>query len=142
MASDASHGRSAESTLDDDALLREIGYKPSFKREFTNLSTVRPRAALRRPALTPRTDQLRVQHHGPLLERRDDVQHAAALRRPGVRDVVLAPRQRHVPHARCAPAPHRLVLAAEPVRAGASVAEIVSAFPTCGGMWVSSVLLA
>ena len=26
---------------DDDILLEEMGYKPSFKREFTNISTVR-----------------------------------------------------------------------------------------------------
>jgi hypothetical protein len=32
---------SALSTLDDDRVLEEIGYVPSFKREFSNLATVR-----------------------------------------------------------------------------------------------------
>lgn len=32
---------SVSSTLDDDRLLQEIGYVPSFKREFSNLATVR-----------------------------------------------------------------------------------------------------
>ena len=39
---------SVSSTLDDDRVLQEIGYVPSFKREFSNLATVstppRPRA--------------------------------------------------------------------------------------------------
>lgn len=32
---------SVNSTLDDDRVLQEIGYVPSFKREFSNLATVR-----------------------------------------------------------------------------------------------------
>lgn len=31
---------SLSSTLDDDRVLEEIGYVPSFKREFSNLATV------------------------------------------------------------------------------------------------------
>ena len=31
---------SVNSTLDDDRVLEQIGYAPSFKREFTNLATV------------------------------------------------------------------------------------------------------
>ena len=95
--------RSDSSTLADDALLQEIGYKPSFKREFTNLSTVRSCVPTIFPAyLWPNmlADKLRVQYHGPLLERRDDIQHAAALRRARLRDMVLDPRLVHVPHAR------------------------------------------
>lgn len=33
--------QSVSSTLDDDKLLEDIGYMPSFKREFSNLATVR-----------------------------------------------------------------------------------------------------
>lgn len=33
--------QSVSSTLDDDKLLEDIGYVPSFKREFSNLATVR-----------------------------------------------------------------------------------------------------
>ena len=32
---------SVNSVLDDDRVLQEIGYVPSFKREFSNLATVR-----------------------------------------------------------------------------------------------------
>lgn len=35
-------GSSVDSTLEDDRILQEIGYVPSFKREFSNLATVRP----------------------------------------------------------------------------------------------------
>ena len=64
-----------DSTLDDDKLLEDIGYVPSFKREFSNLATVRfPRVSRAidqalmsdRVSATP-TDQLRVQYYGPLL---------------------------------------------------------------------------
>ena len=34
--------QSVSSTLDDDKLLEDIGYMPSFKREFSNLATVSP----------------------------------------------------------------------------------------------------
>ena len=33
--------RSVSSTLDDDKVLEDIDYVPSFKREFSNLATVR-----------------------------------------------------------------------------------------------------
>ena len=99
---------SVNSTLDDDRVLQEIGYVPSFKREFSNLATVRPPLPFTRPRFAqqvPNVDQLRVQHHGPLLEHRDDVQHAAAARRARVRHLVLDPRRVHVLHARCVPSP-------------------------------------
>lgn len=94
---------------DDDALLEQIGYQPSFRREFTSLSTVGRAAPLlaertrAEPLYLLPTDKLRVQCHGPLLERRDDVQHAAVRRRACVRDLVLDPRLVHVPHARFVP---------------------------------------
>ena len=40
----------ASSILDDDRVLQEIGYKPSFKREFSNLATVRAHAHTRHAA--------------------------------------------------------------------------------------------
>ena len=39
-------GSSVDSTLEDDRILQEIGYVPSFKREFSNLATVRVRSAV------------------------------------------------------------------------------------------------
>lgn len=61
---------------------------------------LRPLSAL--PSQTNRqVDQFRVQHHGSLLQCRNDVQHAAAHRRPRLRRVVLDPRCLHVLHARC-----------------------------------------
>lgn len=92
-----------------------------------------------------RTDQLRVQHHGPLLERRHHLQHANARRGACIRDVVLGPRFVHVSHARYVPLAPPFSCGRRPRacpstnktavhHAGASIAEIVSAFPTCGGL--------
>ena len=41
MAYEFTGDPASKNMLDDDALLNEIGYKASFKREFTSLSTVR-----------------------------------------------------------------------------------------------------
>ena len=111
--------QSVSSVLDDDRLLQEIGYVPSFKREFSNLATVRhillhsgtcPRCfssgvigvrMLNRQFVS--TDQLRVQHHGPVLQHSHDLQHPAAARRACIGDMVLDPGCLHVLHARCVP---------------------------------------
>ena len=106
------------SSLDDDNKLLEIGYVPSFKREFSNIATVRAAAfCLAVVCRVPRrdrapADQLRVQHHGPVLERRDDFQHAADTRRAVVRDVVLDPGGGDVLHARCVSRSHAFDTAA------------------------------
>ena len=98
-----------DSTLDDDKLLEDIGYVPSFKREFSNLATVRfPRVSRAidqalmsdRVSATP-TDQLRVQYHGSLLVYCNDVQHSTPPRRPCICDVVLDPWRVHVLHSGC-----------------------------------------
>jgi len=39
--SDREHGISGRETDDDDKKLESLGYVPSFKREFSNLATVR-----------------------------------------------------------------------------------------------------
>ena len=44
--------RSVSSTLDDDKLLEDIGYMPSFKREFSNLATVSPDRSFSNSLLT------------------------------------------------------------------------------------------
>lgn len=40
---DEKHSSSVDTTDEDDRELVALGYRPSFKREFTNLATVRPR---------------------------------------------------------------------------------------------------
>ena len=57
-----------DTLVDDDKLLEEIGYVPSFKREFSNLATVcpfrfYPADLLTRP-IYKFLDQLRFQHYG------------------------------------------------------------------------------
>lgn len=113
--------RVASSTDDDDQMLvDQFGYVPSFKREFSSLATVRARSLFRtsRPHKPHRQlDQFCVQHHGPLLQCRDDVQHAALHRGPRLRGVVLDPRCLHVLHARCVRL-FRVLSHALPLRAG------------------------
>ena len=61
----------SDNSADDDNKLLEIGYVPSFKREFSNIATVRtssPPASLTVSDIP--ADQLRVQHHGSLLQYR------------------------------------------------------------------------
>lgn len=89
---------SLSSTLDDDRVLQEIGYAPSFKREFTNLATVSLSlvfayieiASDQFPFIVHVIDKLRIQHYGTMLERRYDVQHTIANRRTLVGVLVLA----------------------------------------------------
>lgn len=50
-------GSSVDSTLEDDRILQEIGYVPSFKREFSNLATVRPLFPPEMFSLTGLTDR-------------------------------------------------------------------------------------
>ena len=97
--------RSVSSTLDDDKLLEDIGYVPSFKREFSNLATV-SRFCLCSTIIIdiPRIaspDQFRVQYHGALLVGRDDLQYPTTSRRPCICDVVLDPGRVHVLYPWC-----------------------------------------
>lgn len=91
---------SVSSTLDDDKLLEDIGYVPSFKREFSNLATVcfsaSPGAIDSVEQILLFADQLRVQYYGTVFECRDDLQHPATARWASVGDVVLDPGRVHV----------------------------------------------
>lgn len=100
LADARSVASASDSSADDNKLL-EIGYVPSFKREFSNVATVcRPFAIADR--LTDRTaDQLRVQYHGSLLEYRDHLQHTLATWRSRLRNLVLDSGGDDVLHARC-----------------------------------------
>ncbi|KIP02545.1 hypothetical protein PHLGIDRAFT_122382 [Phlebiopsis gigantea 11061_1 CR5-6] len=110
MSSVSSQDRATSSTnQDDDILLQEMGYVPSFKREFTSLSTISFAFSIMGLCSSIATT------FSP-----------AAVRRARLRDMVLASWLLHVPNA----------------RHGASVAEIVGAFPTCGGMYMASAQLA
>ena len=175
---DREHGISGLETDDDDRKLESLGYVPSFKREFSNLATVRGlfpffrlhflmgdrflhRLALPL-ALWCALPYLLCDHSytnyliGSLLFSRHHVQYPAALGGPFVStstntysssmipsigvlligDLVLDSWSNHVFHFRWAvplsapPYPLSLVT-------GSSIAEIVSAFPTCGGLCVS-----
>jgi hypothetical protein len=70
------HIEDASSMDADDRRLQELGYVPSFKREFTNLATVSDSALLsKEDGVTQlcalwRSDQLCVLNHGSLLSRR------------------------------------------------------------------------
>ena len=71
-----------------------------------------------------------------MLKRRHDLQHAIAARGTRVRDMVLDPRRVHVLYTWCVAAlfSDRGIMLDLRALSGASIAEIVSAFPTCGGL--------
>ena len=92
----------SENSADDDNKLLEIGYVPSFKREFSNIATVRtssPPAFLTISDIP--ADQLRVQHHGSLLQYRNDLQYPSHSRGASVGDMVLDPGGDDVLHTWC-----------------------------------------
>ena len=89
----------SDSSSADDNKLLEIGYVPSFKREFSNIATVRVHYSMNELLADVPADQLRVQYHGSVLKCRDDFQYAASPRRTCVGYVVLAPGVVHVPNA-------------------------------------------
>jgi hypothetical protein len=70
------HVEDASSMDADDRRLQELGYVPSFKREFTNLATVSGSALLsKEDGITQlfalwRSDQLCILNYGSLLSRR------------------------------------------------------------------------
>lgn len=137
MASLLSEDRAASSTgQDDDAVLQEMGYVPSFQREFTSLSTVcnflKPPVYL---LFMCALDQLCFQHHGSVLQHRDYFQHASVVRGPCLGNMVLAAWLVHVFDAWYNIPGHTNAHQLSNVL-GASVAEVVSAFPTCGGVCV------
>ncbi|GJE92871.1 amino acid permease [Phanerochaete sordida] len=96
--------RSDSSTLADDALLQEIGYQPSFKREFTNLSTISFAFSIMGLCSSVATT-----FNTPLLF-------------GGPASVTWC----------------WILGSCMCLTLGASVAEIVSAFPTCGGIYTAS----
>ena len=90
---------SISSSDDDDKVLQEIGYVPSFRREFSNLATVskiifcsHDRNSFTRPC----SDQFRVQYNGSMLQYRDDLQHTTSTRRAIFSDLVLDIGSMHV----------------------------------------------
>ncbi|THG98846.1 hypothetical protein EW026_g3409 [Hermanssonia centrifuga] len=91
--------KSMSSTLEDDKILKELGYAPSFKREFSNLAT----------------------YYGVVFECRYDLQHSSLTRRAGFSNLVLDLGIMYVSYP--------------------CIAEIVSAFPTCGGLYTASAQL-
>lgn len=98
------YAQSVSSTDDDDKVLQQIGYVPSFRREFSNLATVRPeitrpsvfRGTKKLSMVNVRTDQLRIQYHGSLLQYRNDVQHPADVGWTCIGHLVLDSRRMHV----------------------------------------------
>ena len=175
---DREHGISGLETDDDDKKLESLGYVPSFKREFSNLATVRELypffllllmdgRILHRLALPLASwcalpcflcDHLHTHHLiGSCLVSRHHVQYPTApggafvstststYRRSSmipstgvllIGDLVLDSWSDHVFHIGWA-----VPLSAPPYPlshvTGSSIAEIVSAFPTCGGLYVS-----
>jgi len=178
---DRENGVSGLETDDDDKKLQSLGYVPSFKREFSNLATVRGLLPffrrhflmgdriLHRLALPLASwcalSYLLCDHSytntnhpiGSLLVSRHHVQYPAALGGPFVSmstntyrrasmipsigvlligDLVLDSWSNHVFHFRWV-----VSFSAPPYSlshvTGSSIAEIVSAFPTCGGLCVS-----
>ena len=98
------HDRSWQSTIDDDVLLNEMGYKASFKREFTSLSTVSLADSHIMSGIDLATkDKFRFQHHGFVLKRRDDFQHTLVVWWTSLSNMVLDLGGLHVSHARYAP---------------------------------------
>ena len=90
----------SDSSSADDNKLLEIGYVPSFKREFSNIATVRVQYPMNELLADFPADQLRVQYHGSVLEYRDHIQHALDSGRSRLRDLVLDPGGDDVLHAR------------------------------------------
>lgn len=99
--------RSSTDTLDDDALLNEMGYKASFKREFTSLSTISFAFSIMGLCSSVATT-----FNTPLLY-------------GGPASVTWC----------------WILGSCMCLTLGASVAEIVSAFPTCGGIYTASARL-
>ncbi|KAI0790315.1 amino acid permease [Irpex lacteus] len=98
---------SLSSTLDDDRVLEEIGYVPSFKREFSNLATISFAFSI-----MGLCSSIATTFNTPLLV-------------GGPSSVVWC----------------WILGACMCFTLGASIAEIVSAFPTCGGLYTASAQL-
>ncbi|KAI0684048.1 APC amino acid permease [Cytidiella melzeri] len=98
---------SLSSTLDDDRVLEEIGYVPSFKREFTNLATISFAFSI-----MGLCSSIATTFDTPLLL-------------GGPASVTWC----------------WILGASMCFTLGASIAEIVSAFPTCGGLYTASAQL-
>ncbi|KAI0092325.1 amino acid permease [Irpex rosettiformis] len=98
---------SLSSTLDDDRVLEEIGYVPSFKREFSNLATISFAFSI-----MGLCSSIATTFNTPLLV-------------GGPSSVVWC----------------WILGATMCFTLGASIAEIVSAFPTCGGLYTASAQL-
>ena len=66
--------------IDDDRKLEELGYIPSFKREFSNLATVRGSLShvfVRSPPMVTvesHSDQLCIQYHGIFISPKEETQ--------------------------------------------------------------------
>lgn len=100
-------GSSVDSTLEDDRILQEIGYVPSFKREFSNLATISFAFSI-----MGLCSSIATTFNTPLL-----------LGGPSTVTWCW------------------ILGACMCFTLGASIAEIVSAFPTCGGLYTASAQL-
>ena len=99
----------SDNSTDDDNKLLEIGYVPSFKREFSNIATVRtPFLRLSPMTFDVDPDQLRVQHHGSLLKHCYNLQHSSDPRWTRLGDMVLDSGGDDVLHSRCVSLSHAL----------------------------------
>ncbi|KAI0339091.1 amino acid permease [Trametopsis cervina] len=98
---------STSSTLDDDRVLEEIGYVPSFKREFSNLATISFAFSI-----MGLCSSIATTFNTPLL-----VGGPASVTWCWILGACMC------------------------FTLGASIAEIVSAFPTCGGLYTASAQL-
>ena len=85
-------------SVEDDKLLRELGYVPSFRREFSNLATVRDICVqqILQCLTSLDVDKFRVQYHGSLLQYRYDLQYTTSARRAVLSDLVLDIGSMHV----------------------------------------------
>lgn len=99
--------RSVSSVLDDDRMLEEIGYKPSFKREFSNLATISFAFSI-----MGLCSSIATTFNTPLL-----LGGPASVTWCWILGACMC------------------------FTLGASIAEIVSAFPTCGGLYTASAQL-
>ncbi|GJE92870.1 amino acid permease [Phanerochaete sordida] len=97
----------ASSILDDDRVLQEIGYKPSFKREFSNLATISFAFSI-----MGLCSSIATTFNTPLL-----LGGPASVTWCWILGACMC------------------------FTLGASIAEIVSAFPTCGGLYTASAQL-
>ncbi|TFY72191.1 hypothetical protein EVG20_g808 [Dentipellis fragilis] len=128
-ADDSARPRSIALDLDDDRNLEALGYVPSFKREFSNLATISFAFSIMGLCSSVATTfNTPLTLGGPSSVRDSSLSHLIALIIISVDDLghlVLDPWRVHVLY----------------LRPGASIAEIVSAFPTCGGLYTASAQL-